>query len=135
MSYILLLLTACGTEVVEEVPPPEWGTPSAIPSDSGRVTLHRLNNTELQHSVQQLLRTDLDLKDTLPADGIGAGFDNNAEAQVFSPLHLESYGLVFDAWIADAMRPPIVSTRTRYEPEDDAWSGGGSSGRNRKIPV
>lgn len=125
MSFILLLITACGTEVIEEIPSPEWGTPSAVPTDSGRVTLHRLNNTELQHSVQQLLRTDLDLKDTLPADGVGAGFNNNAEAQVFSPLHLESYGLVFDTWIADAMRPPIVSTRTRYETEDDAWSGGG----------
>ena len=108
------------------------GTPSAIPSDSGRVT--RIASTIPNYNTRCSNSPNRSRpQEPLPADGIGAGFDNNAEAQVFSPLHLESMD-----WCSMPGSPmrcvPPVSTRTRYEPEDDAWSGGGLPAGIGKYP-
>ena len=128
-AWALLCLGLCSTlSCRPEAPAPEpidWETPDPLESDAGRVTLHRLNSTEFERTTQDLLLTELALGDTLPADAIGKGFNNNAEAQTVTGLHLETLEIAIDAIIEDALRPPIVSTTTRYEPEDDSWSGGG----------
>ena len=108
--------------------PVPWGTPEPLTPDAGRVTLHRLNNIEFQNSTQELLATELALGDTLPADPIAGGFDNNAEALTISALYIEAAEAAIDAMIADSLRPPITIETTRHDPEDASWSGNGFLG-------
>ena len=82
----------------------EWDTPEALESDPGRVTLHRLNNRELELSVQSLVSTELSLKSTLPKDPITDGFDNNANALTVGTLHVETIESAIDSWIDDGLR-------------------------------
>ena len=70
--------------------------PSAHP-DPGRVpAVHRLNRTEFQNAIRDLLALDslpkeLDISLLLPPDEIGEGFDNMADALYVSPTLIERY--------------------------------------------
>ena len=66
--------------------PVPWGSPEALTEDPGRVTLHRLNNRELDRTLQELLASELSLSDTLPKDPLAGGFDNNADALTVGTL-------------------------------------------------
>ena len=57
----------------------------------GRPTLHRLNRTEYQNAVRDLLGLQIDVTELLPADDIGYGFDNIGDVLQFSPTLLERY--------------------------------------------
>ena len=56
----------------------------------GRPTLHRLNRTEYQNAVRDLLAVDIDAS-LLPADNAAYGFDNNADALTLSSALTERY--------------------------------------------
>src|SRR5471030_1624407 len=51
----------------------------------------RLNRSEYQHAVKDLLGIDVDVTAFLPPDTISKGFDNVADVQAFSPTLMESY--------------------------------------------
>jgi hypothetical protein len=57
----------------------------------GRAALHRLNRTEYQNAVRDLLAIDIDTATLLPADSSSFGFDNIAGSLVISPVLLERY--------------------------------------------
>ena len=59
----------------------------------GRINaVHRLNRTEYNNAVNDLLGLDVDVIDALPGDEtMGGGFDNVADALSISPLHMERY--------------------------------------------
>lgn len=57
----------------------------------GRPTLHRLNRSEYQNAVRDLLALEIDATELLPADDIGYGFDNIGDVLNVSPLLLERY--------------------------------------------
>ena len=60
-------------------------------TDPGRTdTFRRLNRTEYQNTIRDLLAVDVDVTSTLPADDAGYGFDNVTVANL-SPALLESY--------------------------------------------
>lgn len=59
--------------------------------DPGHVSLRRLNRTEYQNTVRDLLEVNVDVMELLPADDSGYGFDNIADVLTLSPLHLERY--------------------------------------------
>src|SRR5216684_4215397 len=50
----------------------------------GRPGLQRLNRTEYQNAIRDLLARDIDVASILPADTAGYGFDNNADALTLS---------------------------------------------------
>ena len=53
---------------------------------------HRLNQTEYQNSVRDLLDLDIDVADLIPTDAPDQyGFDNNADVLALSPLSVERY--------------------------------------------
>src|SRR4030095_16457292 len=55
-------------------------------------TFHRLNRTEYQNAIRDLLDLDADVAAMLPADDIDEqGFDNMAEVLTVSPALLERY--------------------------------------------
>jgi hypothetical protein len=58
----------------------------------GRPTIHRLNRTEYQNSIRDLLALDVDARALLPADDTDAhGFDNNADVLTVSPALAARY--------------------------------------------
>jgi mono/diheme cytochrome c family protein len=57
----------------------------------GRVALRRLNRTEYETTLRDLLATPVDVKDLLPDDNVAAGFDNVSAALDVSPVHLLRY--------------------------------------------
>lgn len=57
----------------------------------GRVVLRRLNRTEYQTTLHDLLGADVEVKDLLPDDNVAAGFDNVSAVLDISPVHLLRY--------------------------------------------
>lgn len=57
----------------------------------GRATLRRLNRSEYSNSVRDLLGLDIDVRDQLPADDTGYGFDNIADVLSVSPTLMDRY--------------------------------------------
>lgn len=57
----------------------------------GRVVLRRLNRTEYETTVRDLLGTAVEVKDLLPDDNVAAGFDNVSAVLDISSVHLLRY--------------------------------------------
>jgi mono/diheme cytochrome c family protein len=57
----------------------------------GRVGVRRLNSTEFENTVRDLVGTKINLKDLLPEDGTSAGFDNVSATLDISATHLLRY--------------------------------------------
>ena len=61
------------------------------PNPGRTEVFHRLNRTEYQNAVRDLLDLEIDVADLLPADGASYGFDNIAGVLSVSPTLLERY--------------------------------------------
>jgi mono/diheme cytochrome c family protein len=81
----------------------------------GRVVLRRLNRSEYENTMRDLLGIRLNLKDLLPEDTSAGGFDNNAEALHVSSYLMENYlaaaDKALDAAIANGPRPQTIKRR------------------------
>lgn len=76
--------------------------------DPGRTTLRRLNRTEYDNSVRDVLGIDGHPAEQFPPDDSGYGFDNIGDVLSLSPLHLEKYLAAAREAAAEATRlsPP-----------------------------
>lgn len=61
------------------------------PLDPGRVTIRRLNRTEYNNTVRDLLGLDSRPADDFPQDDTGYGFDTIADVLTISPVLMERY--------------------------------------------
>ena len=62
------------------------------PPDPGRVTIRRLNRTEYDYTIRDLLGMDLrTARSSFPSDDVGEGFDNIGDVLSLPPLLLEKY--------------------------------------------
>ena len=59
--------------------------------DPGRITARRLNKTEYNNTIRDLLAVDIHPAETFPNDEAAFGFDNIADALSLSPVLLEKY--------------------------------------------
>jgi hypothetical protein len=59
--------------------------------DPGRVTVRRLNRTEYNNTVRDLLGVNLRPADDFPSDDVGYGFDNIGDVLSLPPLLMEKY--------------------------------------------
>jgi len=59
--------------------------------DPGRVTARRLNRTEYNNTIRDLLGVDIRPADNFPSDETAFGFDNISDALTLSPVLLEKY--------------------------------------------
>lgn len=59
--------------------------------NAGRVTIRRLNRTEYNNTIRDLVGVDFKPADDFPADDVGYGFDNIGDVLTVSPLLLEKY--------------------------------------------
>lgn len=82
----------------------------------GRVVLRRLNRTEYENTVRDLLGVQTPLKDLLPQDSSADGFENIGEALHTSSFLLDRYLEAADTALNQAIanRPQPKSTKTRY---------------------
>ncbi|HSI34454.1 MAG TPA: DUF1592 domain-containing protein [Tepidisphaeraceae bacterium] len=77
--------------------------------EQGRVIVRRLNGTEYQNTIHDLLNVRVPLKDMLPEDGAAAGFDNVSSALDLSATHLLLYQQAAEKAINAAIpvHPPV----------------------------
>jgi len=62
------------------------------PADPGRVTIRRLNRTEYDYTIRDLIGIDLrTARSSFPSDDVGEGFDNIGDVLSLPPLLLEKY--------------------------------------------
>ncbi len=66
-------------------------TAAAHPNPGRTETFHRLNRSEYQNAIRDLLALDVDITDFLPADDASYGFDNIAGVLRVSPSLMERY--------------------------------------------
>ncbi|MEY3898181.1 MAG: hypothetical protein RLZZ214_3702, partial [Verrucomicrobiota bacterium] len=71
--------------------------------DPGRVTIRRLNRTEYQNAVYDLLGVEYDTREIFPPDDNGYGFDNIGSVLSMSPLLMEKYITAADEVVALAL--------------------------------
>ena len=71
--------------------------------DPGRVTIRRLNRTEYQYAVYDLLGVEFDTQEAFPPDDTGYGFDNIGSVLSMSPLLMEKYLAAADEVVALAL--------------------------------
>ncbi len=88
----------------------------------GRVVLRRLNATEYENTLHDLLAINVPLKPLLPEDNAAAGFDNISAALEISAAHLIAYQQAAEkailAAIPNAPPTPFVSKRSGKEIAD-----------------
>ena len=78
---------------------------TAVP-DPGRVTIRRLNRTEYNNTIRDLLGVDLNPADDFPQDDSGYGFDNIGDVLSVSPVLMERYLLASERLARTAVFGP-----------------------------
>jgi hypothetical protein len=88
------------------------------PPDPGRVTIRRLNRTEYNNTVRDLLGVDLTPADDFPQDDSGYGFDNIADVLSLPPVLMERYLVAAERVTRAALFgvPPVKPTLVRRQP-------------------
>ena len=81
----------------------------------GRVVLRRLNRTEYETTLRDLLDPSIEVKDLLPEDSSAAGFDNVSAVLDVSSVHLLRYQEAADRALRAAIptRPAVPSAKLR----------------------
>jgi hypothetical protein len=59
--------------------------------DPGRVTIRRLNRTEYNNTIRDLVGVDFRPADDFPSDDVGHGFDNMGDVLTIPPMLMEKY--------------------------------------------
>ena len=93
---------------------------SAARPNPGRPALHRLNRSEYQNAIRDLLSLDVQAASLLPPDDSSYGFDNVADVLGVSPVLLERYMAAAETIsalaVGDPSMPPTDRTyRVRFD--------------------
>lgn len=93
---------------------------AAAHPNPGRATLRRLNRTEYNNAVRDLLVLDVDITEQLPTDDTGYGFDNIADVLSVSPTLMDRYIAVAGkvSRLAAGLAPKQPYTTTYQLPKD-----------------
>ncbi len=91
----------------------------SAPPRVGKVTVRRLNRTEYNNTIRDLMGVDFSPAADFPADDIGHGFDNIGDVLTISPVLMERYLAAAEQIVQRAITPtpPPVPNRhisTRY---------------------
>jgi hypothetical protein len=105
-AVLALALAACAPAPQADLPPLAERV-----ADPGRVTARRLNRSEYDNTVRDLLSTALRPSASFPPDDTAHGWGHMADALSLSPLHLELYEQAADALIEAELTNPVVPPR------------------------
>jgi hypothetical protein len=100
--------------------------PARAGLDPGRVTMRRLNSTEYNNTVRDLLGTSLRPADAFPPDEVSDGFDTIGATLAIPPSRFESYEAAAQSLVdelfalptADARRKAVISCSLDVGQED-----------------
>ncbi len=86
--------------------------------DPGRVTAHRLNRSEYNNTIRDLLAVDFPAADDFPQDDSGYGFDNIGDSLSLPPVLLGKYLTAAEKIVHLALEgpPELKPTVYRYQP-------------------
>ena len=103
--------------------------------DPGRVTVRRLNRTEYNNTIRDLVGVDFQPADDFPSDDVGYGFDNIGDVLSISPLLMEKYldaaEQIAVAGRSSAGRRPHRSAAPRQRTQTERGGKGRAGRRNR----
>ena len=95
----------------------------SIVDDPGRVTIRRLNRTEYNNTIRDLLGVDIDPADDFPSDDVGYGFNNIGDVLSLPPLLLEKYVDASEKIAKAAILTEPFSKRTQRFQGDQSIQG------------
>ena len=78
-------------QIVKLLEPVLFTVDCDLARDPGRVTIRRLNRSEYNNTVRDLLGVDFQPADNFPSDDVGHGFDNIGDVLSLPPLLFEKY--------------------------------------------
>ena len=110
---------------------------AAAQPNPGRVTARRLNRSEYNNTVRDLLGVDFHPADDFPQDDSGYGFDNIGDALSVSPVLMEKYLAAAEKIAYTAIFGPgkLKPTVVRHQPPYREGTDGGNNSRFlAKIP-
>ena len=82
--------------------------------DPGRVTMRRLNRTEYNNTIRDLIGVDFQPAEDFPSDDVGYGFDNIGDVLTLSPLLMERYLAAAEAIMGRAIMVAEPKPATRH---------------------
>lgn len=87
--------------------------------DPGHVTVRRLNRTEYNNTIRDLIGVDFDPAEDFPSDDIGHGFDNMGDVLSLSPILMERYlaaaeSIMQRAIVVNPPKPPAHHQSAKY---------------------
>jgi mono/diheme cytochrome c family protein len=88
--------------------------------DPGRVTVRRLNRTEYNNTIRDLVGVDFQPAEDFPSDDVGHGFDNIGDVLTVSPVLLERYLAAAESIVGRAIvvgappKPPRRPTAAQF---------------------
>ncbi|MCE9532565.1 MAG: DUF1592 domain-containing protein [Planctomycetes bacterium] len=103
--------------------------------DPGRVTVRRLNKTEYNNTIRDLLGVDFNASEDFPSDDVGHGFDNIGDVLTISPVLMERYLAAAEnisnrAIVINPPKPPSRALSAKY-----LQPGGANVPQTRFRPV
>ncbi len=114
--FLLATLVATGLSSADDA-----ATDTANPAIRERVVMRRLNRTEYENTIRDLLKIEIDVKDLLPLDSSAGGFDNVGDAMHVSSFLMERYleaaDKALNVAIVNLPQPPVVSKRYSLKDE------------------
>jgi len=103
--------------------------------DPGRPTIRRLNKTEYNLTIRDLVGVDFKPADNFPADDVGYGFDNIGDVLSMPPILLEKYLTAAEAIVDKAIviQKPVVVSKDDRRAQNVAVTLGESGKKDGKI--
>ena len=103
--------------------------------DPGRVTIRRLNRTEYNNTVRDLIGVDFNPAEDFPSDDIGHGFDNIGDVLTLSPVLMERYLAAAESIVNRAILPVPPPPPKRFLSAKYAEPGGAKVAQTRFRPM
>jgi mono/diheme cytochrome c family protein len=82
--------------------------------DPGRVTLRRLNRTEYNNTIRDLVGVDFNPAEDFPSDDVGHGFDNIGDVLTIAPVLMERYLAAAESITQRAILANVPKPAQRY---------------------
>ncbi|HWB12379.1 MAG TPA: DUF1592 domain-containing protein [Pirellulales bacterium] len=107
------------------------GSDCGLARNPGRVTIRRLNRTEYDNTIRDLVGVDFHPSDDFPSDDIGYGFDQIGDVLSMPPILLEKYLAAADQVVDRAIyvHTPEKTPRQTF-PANKVQHEGGNDGAN-----
>ncbi|WP_339745191.1 DUF1592 domain-containing protein [uncultured Rubinisphaera sp.] len=100
-------------------------------NNPGHVTVHRLNRSEYDNTIRDLLGVNLELSKNFPTDDVGYGFDNIGDVLTISPILMERYLSAAETATSAAIAlPESFVVDRKWTGNDFVISGSGSANSN-----